>query len=123
MVNSSILRHKIIFKKRIVKTDGYGRKQEEYINSFKTYAYVNNLSGKEYWSAFEVKAENTIVFEMRYNRFFDNLRSTEYVIEFNNNIYDIAFIDNIQYKNKTLKIKGVLKDGWYRFKGWNNKIC
>ena len=111
MVNSSILRHKIIFKKRIVKTDGYGRKQEEYINSFKTYAYVNNLSGKEYWSAFEVKAENTIVFEMRYNRFFDNLRSTEYVIEFNNNIYDIAFIDNIQYKNKTLKIKGVLKDG------------
>lgn len=111
MVNSSTLRHEIILKKRIVKTDEYGRKQEEYINIFRTHAYVNNLSGKEYWSAFEVKAENTIVFEMRYKKFFDNLNTTDYVIEFKNNLYNIAFIDNIQYKNKTLKIKGVLKDG------------
>lgn len=110
MVNSSILKHKITFKKRVVDTDDYGRKNETYNNVYKTYAYINNLSGKEYWSAFAVKAENTIVFEMRYNRFFDNLNTTDYVIEFNNKIYNILFIDNIQYKNKILKIKGVLKD-------------
>lgn len=109
MIRAGYLKHKIVFLQKEITTDEYGRKSENYKEVFKTYSYINNLSGKEYWEAFEVKAENTVIFEIRYHKFFDTLNTKDFVIKFNNQIYNIDFIDNFQYQNKFLKLKASVK--------------
>lgn len=75
------------------------------------YAYVNGLSGREYWEAANVHQENTVEFVFRWKPFFDSMNTKQYRILFNGGVYNINLIDNIQFRNKTVKIKAVTKDG------------
>ena len=77
----------------------------------KAYAYVNGLSGTEYWEAANTHQENTVEFVFRWKPFFDLMNTKQYRILFNGEIYNINLIDNIQFRNKTVKIKAVTKDG------------
>ncbi|NFQ85119.1 head-tail adaptor protein [Clostridium sporogenes] len=82
------------------------------------WASMNNLWGKEFYAAKAVQAENTVEFVARYSKVLENINSKEYrikTIKDKNAIeekdkyryFSITFIDNIQYKNKWLKIKAV----------------
>lgn len=77
---------------------------------FKSYAYVNNLNGKEYWAASQVQAEDTVQFIFRYHEKFRSMDTKHYRINWKGKLYNIIFIDNVKYRNETVKIKAkVLK--------------
>jgi SPP1 family predicted phage head-tail adaptor len=68
------------------------------------WASVSNLHGREYFTAMQVQAENTVKFTIRYCKDIN----TSMKIVFNNQIYDIKFIDNIKYGNKFMEIQGLV---------------
>ena len=75
---------------------------------YKCYSYVNNLSGKEYWEAKQVNAETELDFVIRYCSEVSAIDTEHFRILFRGNIYNITFVDNVQYKNKTVKIRADL---------------
>ena len=75
---------------------------------FSCSAYVNNLSGKEYWEAAQVSAQKDIYFIIRYCSEVSGIDTEHYRILFRGQIYDITFIDNVRYQNKTLKLQASL---------------
>lgn len=95
----------IIQKKTVVTVDG--KQKATWADFFTAWANVNGLFGSEYWAAVQQKAENTVVFAVRWCKTLDVLKATEYRIMFNNQIYDIKHIDNVQFANRELKIKAV----------------
>lgn len=110
-MNSGMLRQKVKIQKYEKGQDEIGNPKGQWIDYKTLYAYVNGISGKEYWAAATVHQENTIEFVFRWKPFFCNLNTREYRLVFNGNMYNITLIDNIQYRNKTVKIKAVIEDG------------
>lgn len=101
------LNQKITIQKLTIVKDDLGIEMEKWVNFFETWCNANCLSGKEYWSASTVNAENTVVFTMRYCNALDNITPQEYKIVFNSADYDIKHVDNVQFANKIVKIKAV----------------
>ena len=106
MINSGMFRHKIIIQNKKSVTDDIGQQINRWVDYFNCYAYVSNLSGREFWEAKQQHEENTTEFIIRYCKAISALNSTDFRIIFRNQIYDITFIDNIKYTDRTLKIKG-----------------
>lgn len=81
---------------------------ENHVLSWEDYfscsVYVNSLSGKEYWEAAQVNAQKDIYFIIRYCSEVSAMDTEHYRILFRGQIYDIIFIDNVRYQNKTLKL-------------------
>ena len=102
------MRDKIIIEKSTAGKDKNGNHVLSWTEFFKCYAYVNNLSGKEYWAAAEVNAENEIFFIIRYCSEIKGIDTEHYRIKFRGKPYNITFIDNIQYADKNIKIRAVL---------------
>lgn len=75
---------------------------------FSCSAYVNNLSGKEYWEAAQVNAQKDIYFIIRYCSEVAGMDTEHYRVLFRGQIYNITFIDNVRYQNKTLKLRASL---------------
>jgi len=71
------------------------------------WASINNLFGKEYWSAKACNAENTLSIEIRYSKDLEVLNTKKYRIKWGNRLFDITSIDNVMYANKVLKIKAM----------------
>lgn len=71
-------------------------------------AYVNNLSGKEYWEAAQISAQKDIYFIIRYCSEVSAMDTEHYRILFRGQVYDITFIDNVRYQNRTLKLRASL---------------
>lgn len=71
-------------------------------------AYANNLSGKEYWEAAQVNAQKDIYFIIRYCSEVSAMDTEHYRILFRGQVYNITFLDNVKYQNKTLKIRASL---------------
>lgn len=71
-------------------------------------AYVNNLSGKEYWEAAQVNAQKDVYFIIRYCSEVAGMDTEHYRVLFRGQVYNITFIDNVRYQNKTLKLRASL---------------
>lgn len=93
----------------IQKSSSVKDKNGNHILSWQDYyscaAYANNLSGKEYWEAAQMNAENEIYFLIRYCREVKEMDTEHYRIVFRGQLYNITLIDNIQYQNKILKFR------------------
>lgn len=109
-MDSGAYRNLIVFQKYEEGFDEIGNPSNEWKDYKKAYAYVNGLSGREYWEAANVQQENTVEFVFRWNPFFDDMNTKQYRILFRGKIYNINLIDNIQYRNKTVKIKAVTRN-------------
>lgn len=110
MMDSGAYRNKVLFQKIHANHDLLGVKKDIW-NDFKTaYAYVNGLAGREFWEAATVQQENTVEFAFRWKPFFDTMNAKQYRIVFRNRIYNITSIDNIQFRNRIVKIRAVTKD-------------
>lgn len=72
-------------------------------------AYVNNLSGSEYWEAAQLNAEKEIFFLIRYCSETAAIDTEYFCIVFQWQVYNITFIDNVKYQSKTLKLRAVLE--------------
>lgn len=72
-------------------------------------AYVNNLSGKEYWEAAQVNAQKEIYFLIRYCSETADIDTDQYRVLFRGQVFNITFLDNVKYQNKILKLRASLK--------------
>ncbi len=85
--------------------DESGFETEETWEDFYTnYAYVNSLTGNERWMAAQVESDRTVRFNLRWHPQLDEVRPKYYRIIFAGRQYTITFVDNVQYKNETVKI-------------------
>lgn len=109
-MDAGAYRGKLVIQKMKSEQDEIGNPLEKWEDYKKCYAYVNGLSGKEYWEAANVQQENTVEFVFRWKPFFDMMDTKQYRILFNEKSYNIRSIDNIRYRNKTVKIRAVTKD-------------
>lgn len=110
-MDSGAYRSLVTIQQYVSGFDDIGNPSEEWQEYKTCYAYVNGLSGREYWEAAVVHGENTVEFVFRWKPFFDSINTKQYRLLFNGGIYDITSIDNIQFRNKTVKIKAVTKSG------------
>ena len=99
------LRHRITIQKNEEYEDENGFIKSDWVTKATVWASVNNLHGKEYWEAKKYKAENTVEFIIRYSACKDI--SVKDRIVFKDTVYNISSVDNILYKNETIKIKAV----------------
>jgi SPP1 family predicted phage head-tail adaptor len=101
-MNPGDLRHRITLQKFTITTNENGFEIETW-EDFKTvWAKVTNLHGREYYVAAAVQAENTVKFTIRYIEGLD----TSMRILFRGRQYNITSIDNIEYQNRYIEIKG-----------------
>ena len=70
---------------------------------------MNNLSGKEYWEAAQLNAEKEVFFLIRYCSEVKEIDTEHFRIIFREQIYNITFIDNVKYQNKTIKLRAALE--------------
>lgn len=88
------------------------RDENESWNDYLTvYARVNGLSGSEYWAAAAIQAEQTIYFDVRYQKALKSLTPQMCRIVFNGNRYDIQSIDDFEFRHNTVRFKGVMHYG------------
>ena len=71
-------------------------------------AFVNGLSGKEYWEAAQVNAQRDVYFIIRYCSEVAGMDTEHYRILFRGQVYDLVFIDNVRYQNRMLKLRASL---------------
>lgn len=103
-----LMRERITIQKSTVKKDKIGNHTLTWEDAYSCAAYANNLSGDEYWSARQVNAEAELDFIVRHCSEISELDTEHYRILFHERIYNISFIDNVQYKNKSVKIRASL---------------
>jgi len=99
------LRCRIVIQQTHTGTDAVGNHKAVWEDYYKCYAYANNLSGAEFFAAKQIGAEVEVDFIIRYCKKVSTLKSDKFRIIFNGEIYNITFVDNVQYKNKTLKLR------------------
>lgn len=100
-----VFNKRIVIEKPTVSTDAFSQ-QKQVFKSFKhLYAEVKNLYGKEYFAAKQVNAEKTVKFTIRYADGHDITERMRIVMD--DSIYNIVFIDNIDYLNELIEIKAV----------------
>lgn len=109
-MDSGIYAHRITIEKLSHDYDSLGNPVEEWKIYKRTYAYMNGLSGKEYWEAATLNAENTVDFVCRWKKFFDDMDTKNYRIVWRGKSFDIKTIDNVQFRNENVKIRAVHSD-------------
>lgn len=80
----------------------------------KVFANVKNLHGAEYFQAGQLNKQETVKFYIRFMNGISNEVKEEFRIIYRDKIYNIDFIDNINYLNEELEIKAeerVITDG------------
>lgn len=90
--------------------DESGFENENWTDYYKNFAYVNSLSGNERWQAAQVGSDRTVRFTLRWHPLLDLVKPKYYRILYAGRIYTITFVDNVQYKNETVKIDALEVD-------------
>ena len=98
-------RQRIVIQQNHMVRDKAGNQRNEWADYYSCWAYANNLSGKEYWEAAQVNQEASLFFIVRYCKELKDLDSTKYRILFRGEIYNITFVDFMQYQNRTVKLR------------------
>ena len=102
-------KERITIQKSTLGTDKAGNQVLSWEDYFTCFAYVNNLSGKEYWEAAQVNAQKEIFFLLRYCSETAGMDTEHYRILFRKQFYNITFLDNVKYQNKILKLRASLE--------------
>ena len=104
---------RIIVLKEIdnIDKDGY-RTNKTYEEIYKCWANINNLYGKELYSAYTVDLQNTLNCKVKYCKLLkdtflnlsDNNRK-KYKVKWNDIIYDISMVDFMSFNKKNVVFK------------------
>lgn len=105
-MNIGKLKHRVTVQRYMEYEDDHGISREDWIDFKTVWCSKNNLFGKEYWSAKEYNAENTVEFVIRYSACKD-LSVNGYRLKQGDRLFNITSIDNILYRNEILKIKAI----------------
>lgn len=102
-------KERITIQKSTLDTDKAGNHVLSWTDYYTCAAFVNNLSGKEYWEAAQVNAQKEIYFLVRYCSETAGMDTEHYRILFREQIYNLTFLDNVKYQNKILKLRASLE--------------
>lgn len=108
-MNAGAYREPVTIQKSSVTVDGIGNHTAKWDEYYRGYAYMNNLSGSEYWEAAQTQSENTVMFILRYHPILAEIGTKGYRLVHRGKQYDITSIDNVKYKNETIKIRAKAK--------------
>lgn len=100
-------RNRITFEVESTVTNDSGFQETTWQPIKTVWASMNNLFGREFWSAKGVQQENTIVFTVRYNRMIEELDTKKTRINLRGKHFKINHIDNVRYENKDIMIKAI----------------
>lgn len=103
MINE--MRERILIQKSFSGIDKNGNNVLDWRDYYSCSAYANNMSGNEYWAAAQVNSETDMYFIIRYCSEVKLINTEQFRILFRDEIYNITFMDNVQYTNKTLKLR------------------
>jgi SPP1 family predicted phage head-tail adaptor len=102
-------RERLTIQKSTLGTDKAGNHVLSWADYYTCSAFVNNLSGKEYWEAAQVNAQKDIYFLIRYCSETAGMDTEHYRILFREQIFNLTFLDNVKYQNKILKLRASLE--------------
>lgn len=102
-VNIGDLNKRIVIQVLTHSTDEEGFPVDKWLPFKTVWAGVSNLSGREYFAAMAVQAENTLKFLIRYTKGI----TTDMQIFFEEKTYNITFIDDVRYSKKFTEIKAI----------------
>lgn len=108
-MNAGAYREPVVIEKSSYTEDEIGNQMPTWTEYYRGFAYMNNLSGSEYWEAAQTQAENTIMFILRHHPLLEKMNTKEYRLIHRETEYNITSIDNVQYKNETVKIRATKK--------------
>lgn len=100
------LKHRVTIQKLVMNVNENGFEVEAWQDYKTVWASVSNLTGREYYEAAAVQAEETVKFTIRYL----SSLTTDMRILFQGKQYNITSIDNIKYENKYIEIKALEVD-------------
>ena len=100
MVRAGKHRHLVTIKKPIDSVGTSGEPTETWVVYAQRWASIDGVSGREYWSAKQVNAENTIRMWMRYCHGL----TTKMRIEYDNRIFTIDSIINRGEANREMML-------------------
>lgn len=99
------MRERITFQKSTATKDKNGNRILAWEDVYSCAAYANNLYGTEYLTAAQTNSQTDMYFVVRYCSELKDIDTEKYRVIFRGEEYNIIFIDNIKYSNKTLKIR------------------
>ena len=109
-MNAGAYREPVTIEKSGYTEDEIGNQVPVWAEYYRGYAYMNNLSGTEYWEAAQTQAQNPVMFIMRFHPLLSAMNTREYRLMHRGKAYNITSIDNVQYKNETVKIRATEKE-------------
>lgn len=99
------LRERILIQKNKVIKDENANHVMKWCDYYECYSYVNNLSGSEYYEAKKTNTQNDVIFSIRYSSETKDIDSKSFRVIFRGVPYNITFVDNVMYKNQTIKLR------------------
>lgn len=108
-MNAGAYREPIEIQKSEYEKDEIGNQKECWETVYRGFAYVNNISGMEYWEAARTQSENTVMFHTRYHKRLEELDSKNCQIIWKGKAYNVNSIDNVQNKNEIVKFRAIKK--------------
>lgn len=101
------MNQRVTLQRRETAVDENGFESEVWRDYYTCWAYVNGLSGSEFWAAQSVQSEKTVVFTIRFCRRVSSVNPKDFRLVFRGEIYNITHVDMVRYENDTVKIKAM----------------
>ncbi len=104
-METALLNIRITFQKNEVVADVIGNHKNQWTDYYSCHATVSGESGSEKNVAANTLYDSDLAFTVRYCKALKDADSTKFRVVFNGELYNITFIDHMNYKNKCLKFR------------------
>lgn len=101
----ALLNVRIMFQKNETMVDRFGNHKNEWKDYYSCHATVSGESGSESSVAANTKYDSDLAFTVRYCEKLRDAEPTKLRVLFKHDIYNITFIDHMNYKNECLKFR------------------
>lgn len=101
----ALMNVRITFQKNEVIKDSIGNHKNEWSDYYSCYATVSGESGSESSVAANTKYDSDLAFTVRYCKKLADADPTKMRVIFNDELYNITFIDHMNYKKECLKFR------------------
>lgn len=99
-----LLNVRVFISKNTVVTDDIGNHRNEWQPFYTCYATVSGEAGKEQTDAGLVVDDSSIDFTIRWCKKAAEIDSTHFRVEFNGELYNIAAVDHMNFRRKSIKL-------------------
>ncbi len=101
----ALLNVRITFQKNETAIDKYGNHKSEWRDYYSCHATVSGESGSETNVAANTLYDSDLAFTVRYCKKLSDADVTKLRVVFRDELYNITFIDHMNYKNECLKFR------------------